>query len=340
MSDLEDRENNLRDSKFLLDNQDSEQQQRFPEEDRLYMEMVVSATKSKRNEGSGPLEENGNEITARFLKGFPAQREEIKKCICNIREVADKIEKIHKDCTIATITASSAGATSGILTIIGLALAPVTAGASLILTGTGIGLGAAAATTGISASMCEHFMNSKESKKADELMKTCEEILSKCRENLKVMMNLDKVDFNFGFPSNIDANEASAQHFLSSAIHPVSNLPHTVKRITENVKALEANPVLRALTTRAVSTSGTGFKKREKTLVGDALAISNGGRVAGITFAVAALLLSVYKIAQDAIHLTEGAKAEMAAEIREKACNLEEILKDLNELYDELKDSA
>ena len=42
------------------------------------------------------------------------------------------------------------------LTILGLVLAPVTAGASVALSATGIGLGAAAAVTAVSTSIVEH----------------------------------------------------------------------------------------------------------------------------------------------------------------------------------------
>ncbi|XP_060632591.2 apolipoprotein L3-like [Anolis sagrei] len=345
MSDLENHEDESRDSTFLLDSLNGKEQQRLHEEDSLCMKMVESAKNSEsRDEGSDSLEENANEMIACFMKGFPAQKEEIEKCIGCIREVADKIDKIHKDCTIATITASSAGATSGILTIVGLALAPVTAGVSLILTGTGLGLGVAAATTGISANVCERVMNSKEREKAKDLMTKCEETLNKCQENIKAIMSLDQVDFNLGFPTGDKTNEADDQLFLSNAIRPIPNQFDTVKEIIENVSALGANPNLKASIKRVFSSAGNTFPASRKvpnigrnSSRGDALAINNISRIAGIAFAVAALLGSVYNIVQDAIHIKNGAKADMTAEIRQKACDLEETLKDLNKLYDEVK---
>ncbi|XP_008108844.1 apolipoprotein L6 [Anolis carolinensis] len=341
MSDLEYHEDELRESTFPLDSLNSKEQQRLPEEDSLCMEMVEFATNSERDEGSDPLEENANEMITCFIKGFPAQKEEIEKCIGCIREVADKIDKIHKDCTIATITASSAGATSGILTIVGLALAPVTAGVSLILTGTGLGLGVAAATTGISANICERVMNSKEREKAEELLTKCEETLNKCQENIKATMNLDQVDFSSGFPTGNKANEENVQHFLSNATHPVPNPFDTVKEIIGNVGA---NPNLKASIKQVFSAAGQTFpasrkgpQMGRKSFRGNALAINNMSRIVGIASAVAALLGSIYCIVQDAIHIKNGAKAEMTAEIRQKACNLEETLKNLNNLYDEVK---
>lgn len=95
-----------------------------------------------------------------FLKKFPRVKRQLEEFIGKLHELADKVEKVHKGCTISNVMAHSTGAVSGILTIIGLALAPVTMGASVVLLGTGIGLGAAAAVTGVSTSIFEHVNRS------------------------------------------------------------------------------------------------------------------------------------------------------------------------------------
>ena len=42
---------------------------------------------------------------------------------------ADRVDKLHRDCTIFKVVASSTGSVSGALNTLGLALAPRTAGA-------------------------------------------------------------------------------------------------------------------------------------------------------------------------------------------------------------------
>lgn len=96
----------------------------------------------------------------RFLKKFPWVKQQLEEFIVKLHELADKVEKVHKGCTISNVMAHSTGAVSSILTIVGLALAPVTMGASVVLLGTGIGLGAAAAVTGVSTSIFEHVNRS------------------------------------------------------------------------------------------------------------------------------------------------------------------------------------
>ncbi|XP_045691205.1 apolipoprotein L3-like [Phyllostomus hastatus] len=76
-----------------------------------------------------------------FLKKFPLVEQEIEECIAQLHALADNVDKVHRDCSISNVVARSTGAVSGTLTIVGLSLGPMTAGASLVLAATGAGLG-------------------------------------------------------------------------------------------------------------------------------------------------------------------------------------------------------
>uniref|UniRef100_A0A8C6XEH4 Apolipoprotein L3 n=1 Tax=Naja naja TaxID=35670 RepID=A0A8C6XEH4_NAJNA len=93
--------------------------------------------------------------------------------------LANHIDRIHKGCTTASLVSCSTSATSGILTILGLTLALITAGGSLILTATGIGLGAGATAIGLSAALYENIINVKEKKRAEGLVNACEKMVAK-----------------------------------------------------------------------------------------------------------------------------------------------------------------
>ncbi|XP_051817639.1 apolipoprotein L3-like [Antechinus flavipes] len=90
-------------------------------------------------------------LRGRLLK-MKANLEKVMQELCCM---ADRIDKIHKDCTITSVVANSAGAVSGVLNILGISLAPVTAGGSLVLFATGLGLGLAAGVTGLSANIVD-----------------------------------------------------------------------------------------------------------------------------------------------------------------------------------------
>ncbi|XP_066489678.1 apolipoprotein L3-like [Tiliqua scincoides] len=277
-------------------------------------------------------EEHAREI---FLKEFPAQRKEIKRCIRSLLEMADAIDETHKKCTIASITANSTSASSGILTVLGMTLAPFTAGGSLILTAAGLGLGAVAAATGLSASIYESASTSKETEKAQEL-------LNECGEKLRMAKCTEETDFSSVLLPSNEAVQGSNTNPAPRVAGTTYKMYNAMKGIKTNVKALksvQANTGLKGLANRVTEAGAAlwgkirGGKQAEKAFTGTSLAMSKGARLLGAATAGAFVLFDAYNIAQDAKHLTEGAKAETAAKIREKARELEVELQELSNLY-------
>ncbi|XP_041503237.1 apolipoprotein L3-like, partial [Microtus oregoni] len=83
----------------------------------------------------------------RFVEEFP-QLKKIEGNIRKLRALADHVDQVHKGCTISNVVSNTPSVVSGVLGIMGLALAPVTAGGSLLLLATGVGVGAVAIVTG------------------------------------------------------------------------------------------------------------------------------------------------------------------------------------------------
>lgn len=92
----------------------------------------------------------------RFLKEYPSVKQELEECIAQLWAVADKVDKVHKDCTISKVVASSIGIVSKVLTIAGLVLAPVTARASLVLTIIGVVFGIISGIASVTTDIVEH----------------------------------------------------------------------------------------------------------------------------------------------------------------------------------------
>ena len=105
----------------------------------------------------------------RFLKEFPQVKQELKESIRKLRELADSVDKVHRDCTISNVVASSTGIASGALSILGLVLAPFTAGLSLGLSAAGLGLGTAASVTSFSTMLVESINTSSAENQASSL---------------------------------------------------------------------------------------------------------------------------------------------------------------------------
>ncbi|XP_029810309.1 apolipoprotein L3-like [Suricata suricatta] len=108
-----------------------------------------------------------------FLNEFPGLKQELEEQIRKLREFADGADEVHRNCTIANIVASSTGAASGILTLLGCVLAPLMAGASLALTATGVGLGAASAVTSLSSTIVENSTMSFLDAEASQVTSAC-----------------------------------------------------------------------------------------------------------------------------------------------------------------------
>ncbi|XP_074082931.1 apolipoprotein L2-like [Macrotis lagotis] len=218
----------------------------------------------------------------RFLEQFPMMKLNLKEYIEDLNCLADEIDKVHKNCTIISVVANSTGAISGMLTIAGLALVPMTAGGSMILSVTGMGLGAVASFTGTSANIIDHVSAARGKKHLDQV-----------------------------------------QRKTSDLLQYASRIVTTTKRLKRVFKTIQ--------TAGRVSTKQG--KQINKALQGTVLAMTKGARLVGAAVAGISVLMDVSAIIQDSKHLSDGAKAETAEELREKAQALEKKLEELSKVY-------
>ncbi|XP_014635887.1 PREDICTED: apolipoprotein L3-like [Ceratotherium simum simum] len=243
----------------------------------------------------------------KFMDEFPRVKQELEERIGKLHTLADKVDKVHRDCTISNVVAASTGTVSGILTILGLALAPVTAGVSLALSATGIGLGAAAAVTGVSTSIVDY--SSKLSAKAEA--------------------------------SRLTSIDSDKEMLKESLRH---NAPHIgMENIGKNLRAIKLGKPKPPLVSPAVGlvTIGTvsvqSIKQVQKSFEGTALAMAKGARVMGAATAGVFLLMDVISLVEESLHLHEGAKAESAEELRQQAQELERMLEELSQTHERLQ---
>uniref|UniRef100_A0A8C6DZH5 Apolipoprotein L3 n=1 Tax=Moschus moschiferus TaxID=68415 RepID=A0A8C6DZH5_MOSMO len=232
----------------------------------------------------------------RFLKEFPRVKQELEENIKKLRELADNVDKVHRDCTISNVVASSTGIVSGTLSILGLVLAPFTAGLSLGLSATGIGLGAAAAVTGLSTMVVE----------------------------------------------NVNMSSAEAEAILCDTVDIISygwNL-YNVKDFGGHIRAIRVargNPQLVATAQRYITTSRVSVQSAQQVrrhFRGTALAATRTARISSGVVSGLFLAWDVYSLVKDAQHLQERAKTASAENMRQKAQELETMLKELTWVYE------
>ena len=128
-----------------------------------------------------------------FLDYYPSWLKERESCIYEIEELAKDIDKHHRNISIAQLPTSAVGIVGGVLTITGLALIPVTFGASLGLTISGAVIGIGATATGITTSVTDISIQVNRVKKArsliykhkestDKISEVVDELLKNCED--------------------------------------------------------------------------------------------------------------------------------------------------------------
>ncbi|XP_012880263.1 PREDICTED: apolipoprotein L2-like [Dipodomys ordii] len=252
----------------------------------------------------------------RFLDEFPRVKEELEERIKKLRALADKVDKVHRDCTISHVVAGSTGVVSGVLTILGLALAPVTAGVSLVLSATGMGLGTAATVTSVATSLVDTSTKRSAEAEASSLLST--------------KMDMEKV-----------SNDVLAEvkpRVISITKKCFQDLPRLQKNI-EAIRLAKANPRL-AASAKRLMTAGTisarNTRKVQKAFGGTALAMTKGARIMGAATAGIFLLMDVVNLVNESTHLHLGAKTESAEELRRQALELEKKLEELMQVHESL----
>ncbi|XP_036617902.1 apolipoprotein L6-like [Trichosurus vulpecula] len=254
-----------------------------------------------------------------FLKEFPEKKLELQKRIQDLHAAADQVDKTHKKCVITNVVVGSTSVLSGVMSILGLALAPVTAGGSLVLSTSGIGLGAVAAITSLSSSVIEHASNSvaREQVSNHKGTKGQASVVVLCKEVPQV---------------------------VSVAQKCISMGNQVMEEIKKNIRAFrlaKANP---CLTTSAKNFMTTGYlstrsaQKVEKAFGGTTLAMTKGSRMTSAISIGALVLVDMITFIGELNHLLEGAKAEMAEELREQAQEMERKLGELSQAYNGLLD--
>lgn len=247
-----------------------------------------------------------------FMILFPRVREKLTACIGELHTLADKVDKVHRDCTISNVAASSTGAVSGILTIVGLCLAPMTSGASLALLATGMGLGAAAIVTSASASIVDRSHSSMAKAKADRLLSTG---INKEKVTAKALLR------------NASEIVPLASKWVGSSVG--------IMKSTKAIKMATKDPLSlsKATETMLVKTSN----QEQKALRGTAQAVSKNAQIIGVTMAGFGLLIDVISLVDQSHYLHKGTKAATAEELRNQAQALEEKLASLTRTYEQLQ---
>uniref|UniRef100_A0A3Q3LUT0 Apolipoprotein L n=1 Tax=Labrus bergylta TaxID=56723 RepID=A0A3Q3LUT0_9LABR len=217
-----------------------------------------------------------------FLDEFRDCLPRLLQSLDGLEEIAVQLDSMNKGAKISSVVGSSVGAIGGVLSIIGLALIPVTAGVSLALTMTGIGLSVTSGVNGVVTTATELGVNSTQQKKAAEVFEGLMKDLQILQDCLKKVMG--KVLVNGGvIVRGVDA--------LVDAGQALRNVPKVATDIPDIGQAAIKGP----------------------------LAFSQSVRAGLIGLNALFLGMDVFFICKDSISLSKGSETEASQFIRARA---------------------
>ncbi|XP_028634683.1 apolipoprotein L3-like [Grammomys surdaster] len=251
------------------------------------------------DEDDGPQREQQKE---RFLQEFPELKKKLEDHIRKLRDLADHFDKVHNDCTISNVVSSSVSTTSGVLGLLGLALAPFTAGTSLVLSATSLGLGAAASVTSLTTTIVEESNRVSDESEASRLVGASMSILE---EILKIVPKITIKLCSTGL-----------------------KLVNAFKTLNDQIRAIRA--------ARSISRSGAVASNLTSTAQ-RLLPMTRGARIRAGGLTSLFIVWDVYHLVNESVDLYDGAKTESARALRDLALKLEEKLQVFQEFYNALK---
>nr|XP_045008200.1 apolipoprotein L6-like [Jaculus jaculus] len=252
-----------------------------------------------------------------FLEQFSKWKKDQEVAIKQLYALAEDIDANHKKMVKSNVVTSSAAVASGVMSLLGLALAPATLGASTMLTVAGSGLGAAAGVTRIVTDVWETYRNRKAQAQASTLLPTTDQELE-----------------------DTGGKKTSYVTNIGQIIHNCGSAVDTIRKHTRALRLARAHPHLatsarRLMTTGQVSTRSA--RQVQKAFTGTALAMTKEALLWRGLMSIGFLCSNIAALSEEWKQLKEGTRAELAEELRAYARELEELVGECTQYYKQLR---
>nr|XP_033500523.1 uncharacterized protein LOC117268297 [Epinephelus lanceolatus] len=269
-----------------------------------------------------------------FIDEFNKRQPRMLQFLKDLEESAVQLDRMNKGAKISSVVGSSVGAVGGVLSIVGLALIPVTAGVSLGLTMTGVGLGITSGVNSAVTTAAEIGVNCKHQKKASEVfqrfmedvqsLQGCLEVTQSQTSQIDVVLGVGKMlckagAIGKGIDSLVDA--ASALKMLKS-----EELVTSAGRV-----AVQEGQALRNVPRVAADLPDIG-----QAAVKGPLALSKSARAGLIGLNALFLGMDIVFICKDSISLAKGSETEVSQFIRARAALWSSELDSWQKIHDSL----
>ncbi|XP_062338499.1 uncharacterized protein apold1a isoform X2 [Osmerus eperlanus] len=251
-----------------------------------------------------------------FVHLFNQRGASLQQQILGLLAQADAADQFHKKTVQAAVGGGVASVVGSIATITGLILAPITFGASIIVTAVGISVATAGSIASATANITDTVHSNMDRKKVEKMIQSYQDDIKDIRECLEFvqegMDTLQEWDFE-------KYTESVAKKALNQ------NVKHVMKEGGRAGKQLLINTDKLISTVQVLGAAGGAAQA--------AKAISATTGVMSALF----LVLDVFFLAKDSHELRKGAKTKFASKIREVCKDLQDRLLELNKVKTQLQ---
>ncbi|XP_063328777.1 uncharacterized protein LOC134626783 [Pelmatolapia mariae] len=279
-----------------------------------------------------------------FISEFDKRQPTMLQFLKELEETAVQLDRMNMGAKISSVAGSSVGAVGGVLSIVGLALSPFTAGVSLALTMTGVGLGITSGVNSIVTTATEVGVNATQRKKASEVFKNFMEdvqSLQSCLEEVtsQTIAKLDAVDQNMVMVMVMVVAKIAA-----TAV-PIRKRIGALVDLASAVKVLQTEELLMSAE-KVVAQKGQALRNAPRVAsdipdIGQAaakgtLALSKSARAGLIALNALFLGMDIFSIRNDSISLAKGSETEVSQFIRARAALWSSEIDSWQKMHDSL----
>jgi len=122
-----------------------------------------------------------------FQSTLPGRRDTLRWHISELREIADKVEKSSQKHRMMGIGGGTGSAVGGVTAVVGIALAPVTMGVSLIATAVGAGVAVAGGVGATRSAVKKKKHKGVDRKRGEDILKTYRDQVIDLEESLAIV---------------------------------------------------------------------------------------------------------------------------------------------------------
>ncbi|XP_047428592.1 uncharacterized protein apol isoform X2 [Mugil cephalus] len=263
------------------------------------------------------------EMCSVFINEFNKRQPRMLQFLNELEETAVQLDRMNKGAKISSVAGSSVGAVGGVLSIVGLALIPFTAGVSLALTMTGVGLGITSGVNSLVTTATEVGVNATQQKKASAVFESFMEDVQRLQDCVEEVtkQTISRLEANMVDVAVGVGRIAVKVGSIGKGIDSIVDAASAVKLLKSEELISSAGKVVaqegKAL--RNVPRVAADIPDIGQAAVKGPLALTRSARAGFIALNALFLGMDIFFICKDSIGLAKGSEAEVSQFIRARA---------------------